>query len=78
MITLKDKQTNRWLGRISYAQLKFLNSELDEEYKSNQDYSINRVILDALKERGADAMLINIIDKALGDKYSVEFYWVKS
>jgi hypothetical protein len=78
MITLKDKETNCWLGQISYEQLKFLNSELEEDHKNNQDYWINRVALDALKERGADALLISIIEKALGDKYSIEFYWMKS
>ena len=37
MITLKDKSSNRWLGQISYAQLKFLNDELLAEHKDDQD-----------------------------------------
>jgi hypothetical protein len=78
MITLKDKSTNRWLGQISYAQLKFLNDELVEEHKDDQDYWVNRDALEMLKARGADIQLAAIIEKAMGDKDEVEFYWIKS
>jgi len=78
MITLKDKSNNRWLGQISYAQLKFLNDELVVEHKGDQDYWVNRDALEMLKARGADIHLAAIIDKAMGDKGEVEFYWIKS
>ncbi len=78
MITLKDKSNNRWLGQISYAQLKFLNDELAAENKDDQDYRVNRDALEMLKARGADIDLAAIIEKAMGDKEVVEFYWIKS
>ncbi len=78
MITLKEKNNNRWLGSISYDQLKFLNDELAAEHKNDQDYSINRMALEMLKSRGADASLTNVIEKAMGDQNVVEFYWMKS
>lgn len=78
MITLKDKSTNRWLGQISYAQLKFLNDELVSEHKDDQDYWLNRDALDLLRSRGADAHLTAIIEKAMGEKNEIEFYWIKS
>lgn len=78
MITLKDKSNNRWLGQISYAQLKFLNDELVAEHKDDQDYWVNRDALETLKARGADVDLAAIIEKAMGDKDEVEFYWIKS
>lgn len=78
MITLKDKSSNRWLGQISYAQLKFLNDELVKEHKDDQDYWLNRDALDLLRSRGADSHLTAIIEKAMGDKDEIEFYWVKS
>jgi len=78
MVTLKDKSNNRWLGQISYAQLKFLNDELAAEYIDDQDYLVNRDALEMLKARGADLDLAAIIEKALGDKDKVEFYWIKS
>jgi len=73
MITLKDKSNNRWLGQISYAQLKFLNDELVAEHKVDQDYWVNRDALEMLKARGADIHLAAIIEKAMGDKNEVEF-----
>jgi hypothetical protein len=78
MITLKDKSNNRWLGQISYAQLKFLNDELVAEHKGDQDYWVNRDALEMLKARGADIHLAAIIEKAMGNKDEVEFYWIKS
>jgi hypothetical protein len=78
MITLKDKSNNRWLGQISYAQLKFLNDELVAEHKDDQDYWLNRDALEMLKARGADLDLAAIIEKAMGDKNEIEFYWIKS
>jgi hypothetical protein len=78
MITLKDKSNNRWLGQISYAQLKFLNDELVAGHKDDQEYLINHEILETLKARGADPSLATIIEKAIGDKDVVEFYWMKS
>ena len=78
MITLKDKSNNRWLGQISYAQLKFLNDELAAEHKNDQEYRVNRESLESLKARGADPSLAAIIEKAIGDQDVVEFYWMKS
>jgi hypothetical protein len=78
MITLKDKSSNRWVGQISYAQLKFLNDELTTEHKDDQDYWLNRDALEFLRSRGADSNLTAIIEKAMGDKDEVEFYWIKS
>jgi hypothetical protein len=78
MITLKEKSNNRWLGQISYAQLKFLNEELLAGHKEDQDYWVNRDALEMLKAHGADEHLTMIIEKAMGDKDKVEFYWLKS
>lgn len=78
MITLKEIGNNRWIGSITYAQLQFLMDELDEMHKNDQDYWINRATLDVLKGRGAEAALTEAIEKAMGDKDEVEFYWIKS
>lgn len=78
MITLKDISSNRRIGSISYAQLKFLIDELGEPHKNDQDFRVNGVALKVLKERGADAALTDIIEKAMGDHDEVEFYWIKS
>ena len=78
MVTLKDKNTNAWLGSVTYAQLQFLINELKDEYKNGQEYLVNRDSLEILKQQGAEAALTKVIEKALGDKDKVEFYWIKS
>jgi hypothetical protein len=78
MITLKDISSNRRIGSISYAQLQFLDDEVAKEHRNDQDYRINRATLNILKERGADASLTTIIEKAMGDQELIEFYWIKS
>lgn len=78
MVTLKDKNTNAWLGSVSYAQLQFLINELKDEYKNGQEYLVNRDSLEILKLQGAEAALTKVIEKAMGDKDKVEFYWIKS
>ena len=77
MITLKDTSNNRWLGQISYEHLKFLNDELDAEYKSGEEYWINRDCLDTLIARGADPQLIAVLEKAMGNQGGIQFYWIK-
>ncbi len=78
MITLKDISSNRRIGSISYAQLQFLVDELEGQHKNDQEYRVNKATLTVLKERGADAGLTDIIEKAMGDQGVVEFYWIKS
>lgn len=78
MVTLKDKNTNAWLGSVTYAQLQFLINELKDEYKNGQEYLVNRDSLEILKFQGAEAALTKVIEKAMGDKDKVEFYWIKS
>lgn len=78
MITLKDISSNRRIGSISYAQLQFLDDEVAKEHRNDQDYRVSRATLNILKERGADASLTTIIEKAMGDQELIEFYWIKS
>ncbi|HSH54281.1 MAG TPA: hypothetical protein VK967_04565 [Methylotenera sp.] len=78
MITLKEKNTNKWLGSITEDQLQFLIDQLEEEHKDDQDYWLNRITLDVLKENGADTALTSMIEEAMGDKDEIEFYWTKS
>ncbi len=78
MITLKDISSNRRIGSISYAQLQFLDDEVAKEHRNDQDYRVSRETLNILKERGADASLTTIIEKAMGDQELIEFYWIKS
>lgn len=78
MVIIKEKDSNKYLGSISDLQLQVLVDALEEEHKSDQDYWINRVTLDAMKENGADADLISFIEKAMGDRDDIEIVWSRS
>ena len=78
MVTLKEKNSNAWLGSISYAQLQFLINELPEQHKNADEYLVHRETLARLKQQGAEVALTNVLEKAIGDKDQVEFYWIKS
>jgi len=77
MIKLRDKKTGSVLGQISDDDLQFLIDNLEEEWEGDSDYYLNRTIIDMLKESGADKSLLELLDKALGDREDVEIVWEK-
>jgi hypothetical protein len=78
MIQLKDKETGRSLGSITEDDLQFLIDQLEEESLEDKDYYLHRVTLDALKEKGASQPLVELLEKALGDRDDMEFEWSKA
>ncbi|NOS97976.1 MAG: hypothetical protein HOP25_05840 [Methylotenera sp.] len=78
MVTLKEKNSNRWIGTMSFAQLKFFNEELKEDHGNDQDYRISRATLVTLKQRDIAPEITAILEKAMGNDNVLEFYWIKS
>lgn len=78
MIKLRDKETGELLGSISEEQLQFLIDNLEEETADDTDYYLNRPTLDMLKENDADRSLMEILERALGDREDVEIVWSKT
>ncbi|MBN1673538.1 MAG: galactosyldiacylglycerol synthase [Kiritimatiellae bacterium] len=75
MIGLHDKDTGAALGSITEEQLQFLIDQLEEESSEDQDYYINRDTLDAFREKNADPGLLDILERALGDRADIEITW---
>ena len=75
MIALRDKDTGADLGTISEGQLRFLVDQLEEEYAEDQDYYINRTMLDVMRQHDADPGLVDLISKAMGERDGVEIEW---
>jgi hypothetical protein len=65
-----------YVGDVTEEELDFLIDNLEEEWTEDRDYYINRPMVDALKRNGADASLLNLLDKALGNQDEVEILWV--
>ncbi len=64
------------VGELSEEQLDFLIDNLEEEWSDDRDYYLNREMVNMLQTRGADPKLIELLQKALGDKDEVDILWV--
>ncbi len=75
MITLKNKDTNAVIGTLTLDQLQFLIDRLEEETPEDHDYWLNRTEIEILREQGADAELIAMLEQALGSADDMEVVW---
>lgn len=78
MIELKDKDTGTVLGTLSEQDLQFLIDNLEEEFEEDKDYYLNRTILEMLKDRDAPPTLVELLDRALGERGEVEVEWSRT
>ena len=75
MAQVFDKDTGRSLGTITEDQLQFLIDQMEEESETDQDYYINRDLLNTFKENGIDADLLAMLENALGERDGMEVEW---
>ncbi len=78
MIRVYNNETGVLLGEITDGHLKFLIDHLEEESLEDMDYYLNKATLEMLEEKGADAGLLILLRKALGDSDGVEVRWERS
>lgn len=78
MIRLYNNDTGEKVGEISDDHLQFLIDHLEEESLEDQDYYLQRATVEILAEQGADARLLAVLRKALGDRDGVEIRWSRS
>jgi hypothetical protein len=77
MIKLFDAATDREIGTITDAQLAFMMEHLEEESEEDQDYYINGATIDVFESQGADAALVELLRRALGDREEMDVRWSK-
>lgn len=75
MIQLRDKASGTLLGSISEEDLQFLIDHLEEEWDEDTDYYLNRATVELLKEQGASQGLVDLLERAMGDRDDVEIEW---
>lgn len=78
MVELFDKQTGVAFGTVTDDQFQFLVDHLEEESSDDDDYYLNRSTLDLLVSAGADAQLIEVLRRGLGDRDEMDLRWVRS
>ena len=76
MIELYDNDTGTALGEISEGQLQFLIDQLEETSTADQDYYIDRRTIDMIKAVALDyAAVLELLERALGDREGVDIVW---
>jgi hypothetical protein len=75
MIELRDAERGTQLGTITDRQLKFLVHALEEESTGDQDYYISADTIEMLEADGADADLIGLLRRALGNRAGIDIRW---
>ncbi len=60
-----DTRVREQLGPISESQLDFLIDHLEEEFEEDEDYFINQVTIDYLRDQGAEEELLQLLEKAI-------------
>ena len=75
MAQVFDKDTGKSLGTITEEQLQFLIDQMEEESETDQDYYINRDLLNMFKENGIDADFLAMLENALGERDGMEIEW---
>lgn len=78
MIKLYDSDTHTALGRISDEQFTFLEDHLEEESGEDRDYYFTAATIDVLEQKGADAELVALLRRAVGDREGVEVRWERA
>jgi hypothetical protein len=78
VITLRDKATGSAIGTITEGQLHCLVDQLEEEDSDDQDYWLNRETVEMLRENGADADLVRMLEAAIEGREGFEVEWVRS
>jgi hypothetical protein len=75
MIALHDTERGTQLGTITDQQLRFLIGALEEESTSDHDYYISADTIEMLKTDGADADLLGLLRRALGNREGIDIRW---
>ena len=75
MIKLFDAATDREIGTLTDAQLKFLADHLEEESQEDQDYYINTDTVDLFESEGSEPALVEMLRRALGDREEMDVRW---
>ena len=77
MVKIFNNDTGELIGEITETQLQFLIDNLEEESDDDVDYYINIPTIESFQELGAEAGLIEVLKKGLGNKEDMEIRYEK-
>ena len=73
-----NSESGDLLGEITETELSSLTNFLEEESAEDRDYYITADTIDYLATNGADAALVALLRKAVGDQDGVEIRWSRA
>lgn len=73
-----NTESGELLGAINDTEMISLTSLLEEESAEDRDYYITPDTVDYLAANGADATLVALLRKAVGDADGVEIRWSRA
>jgi hypothetical protein len=71
------KDSGRFLGAISDADVKVLIDELEETELADDDYFVDGPTVEILEAAGASTELVSLLRSAIGDSEGVDIRWEK-
>jgi hypothetical protein len=72
MIRLFDGDSDAEIGEISEEQFGLMQESLVEETLDEYSYNIDAAALSALESSGAEAHVVNLLRRALGERTSMD------
>lgn len=73
-----NNENGELLGAISDTEMASLTALLEEESAEDRDYFITADTVDYLEANGADAALVALLRKAVGNADGVEIRWSRA
>lgn len=73
--TIADAQTDETIGVVTGKEMRVLFDNLEMESVEDTDFYLNRETLALLAERGASAMLLDVLQRALRNRNECDVYW---
>jgi hypothetical protein len=74
-IRIIDKHSGALLGEISHDDLQLMVDQFEEESSRDQDYFIDSMTIDILKDAGASDRLLNLLREVVGSSEGVDIRW---
>ncbi len=78
MYKLSDKRTGELIGEIDEIQRQFLIDEMEEENPEDQDYYLNRTLIDTFEHKVSSLVsLVAMLKAAIDEQDDLEIVWTE-
>lgn len=75
MVMLFDAHSDVRIGEVTEEQFAVMHTWLEEEAAEDDDYYINEATIQLLQEKGADAALIAVLQRAIAATGEADIRW---